>query len=158
LRKTQRLKKKAEGEVKGKSDVTKTEKPLFLKYGLNHVTELVEKKKAKLVVIAHDVDPIELVVWLPALCRKMNIPYVIVKSKARLGHLVHKKTASALAITEVRKEDFAKLDQFVQNARLQYNDNAADRKRWGGGVMGFKAQAVIKKRERAVAREQAGKL
>ena len=36
-------------------------------------------------VIAHDVDPIELVVWLPALCRKMEIPYCIVKGKARLG-------------------------------------------------------------------------
>jgi len=34
-------------------------------------------------VISHDVDPIELVVWLPALCRKMGIPYCIVKSKAR---------------------------------------------------------------------------
>eukprot|EP00438_Fugacium_kawagutii_P028064 Skav223913 [mRNA] locus=scaffold2593:161725:163960:- [translate_table: standard] len=41
-----------------------------LKYGLNHVTTLVENKMAKLVVIAHDVDPIELVCWLPALCRK----------------------------------------------------------------------------------------
>lgn len=36
-------------------------------------------------VIAHDVDPIELVVWLPALCRKMEIPYAIVKGKSRLG-------------------------------------------------------------------------
>lgn len=36
-------------------------------------------------MIAHDVDPIELVVWLPALCRKMEIPYCIVKGKARLG-------------------------------------------------------------------------
>jgi large subunit ribosomal protein L7Ae len=36
-------------------------------------------------VIAHDVDPIELVVWLPALCRKMEVPYCIVKGKARLG-------------------------------------------------------------------------
>lgn len=36
-------------------------------------------------VIAHDVDPIELVVWLPALCRKMEIPYCIVKGKSRLG-------------------------------------------------------------------------
>ncbi|XP_024178223.1 60S ribosomal protein L7a-like [Rosa chinensis] len=41
--------------------------------------------KAQLVVIAHDVDPIELVVWLPALCKKMEIPYCIVKGKARLG-------------------------------------------------------------------------
>jgi ribosomal protein L7Ae-like RNA K-turn-binding protein len=43
------------------------------------------QSKAQLVVIAHDVDPIELVVWLPALCRKMEVPYCIVKGKARLG-------------------------------------------------------------------------
>ena len=30
-------------------------------------------------VIAHDVDPIELVIWLPALCKKQGIPYCIVK-------------------------------------------------------------------------------
>lgn len=36
-------------------------------------------------VIAHDVDPIELVVWLPALCRKMEVPYCIIKGKSRLG-------------------------------------------------------------------------
>lgn len=156
--KAKRLKAKAESGVKGKADISKTEKPLFVKYGLNHVTQLVESKKAKLVVIAHDVDPIELVVWLPALCRKMDVPYVIVKSKARLGHLVHKKTTSALAITEIRKEDAAKLEQIVSNARLQFNDNAADRRRWGGGIMGVKAQAVIKKRERALAKEAASKL
>jgi ribosomal protein L7Ae-like RNA K-turn-binding protein len=46
------------------------------------------------VAIAHDVNPIELVVWLPALCRKQGIPYAIVKGKARLGALVHKKNAA----------------------------------------------------------------
>jgi large subunit ribosomal protein L7Ae len=159
--KAKRLKAKAEAGAKGKAaaaDVSKTEKPLFIKYGLNHITQLVESKKAKLVVIAHDVDPIELVVWLPALCRKMDVPYVIVKSKARLGHLVHKKTTSVLAVTEVRREDVAKLEQVVSNARLQFNDNAAERRRWGGGIMGSKAQAVIKKRERAHAREAASKV
>jgi hypothetical protein len=40
------------------------------------------------VVIAHDVDPIELVVWLPALCRKMEVPYAIVKGKSRLGAVI----------------------------------------------------------------------
>lgn len=34
-------------------------KPLFVKFGLNHVTALIEQKKAQLVIIAHDVDPIE---------------------------------------------------------------------------------------------------
>jgi len=155
--KSKRLKARAESGVKGKADISKTEKPLFVKYGLNHVTNLVESKKAKLVIIAHDVDPVELVVWLPALCRKMDVPYLIVKGKARLGHLVHKKTTSVLALTDTRKEDHAKLDQIVANARLQFNDNAADRKRWGGGIMGVKAQAVIRKRERAHARELAAK-
>ena len=46
---------------------------------------LFEKRPKQVVVIAHDVDPIELVVWLPALYRKMEIPYCIVKGKARLG-------------------------------------------------------------------------
>ena len=36
---------------------------------------------------------------------------------------------------------------------VQYNDG--DRKRWGGGIMGCKANHVIKKRERAKAREAA---
>lgn len=62
-------------------------KPLVVKYGLNHITTLVEAGKAQLVVIAHDVDPIELVVWLPALCKKMGVPYCIVK--VRHGSSVH---------------------------------------------------------------------
>jgi Ribosomal protein L7Ae/L30e/S12e/Gadd45 family len=37
-----------------------TKKPLFVKYGLNHIVALIESKKASLVVISHDVDPIEL--------------------------------------------------------------------------------------------------
>jgi large subunit ribosomal protein L7Ae len=75
-----------------------TKKLIYAKYGLNHVVALVEAKKAALVVIGHDVDPIELVIFLPALCRKMGVPYVIVKGKARLGTVVHKKTASVVAI------------------------------------------------------------
>jgi len=157
--KMQRLKAAAQEEVKGNpKQPAKTEKPMFIKQGLNHVTNLIEAKKAKLVVIAHDVDPIELVVWLPALCRKMNVPYCIVKGKARLGHLVYKKTTSCLAITDVKREDQAKLEQFVQNVRVQFNDNVAERKRWGGGIVGPKAQHVIKKRERQAARDLAAKL
>merc|ERR1712196_467169 len=31
--------------------------------------ESIEEKKAKLVIMAHDVVPIEVIVWLPALCK-----------------------------------------------------------------------------------------
>merc|ERR1712166_1080728 len=66
-------------------------KPIHVKFGLNHVTTLVEEKTAKLVVIAHDVDPIEMMCFLPALCRKSGIPYCFIRGKANLGKLVHQR-------------------------------------------------------------------
>jgi large subunit ribosomal protein L7Ae len=149
-----RLLARAAAEAKDQ-DVKQGAKPRFIKYGLNHITNLVETKKAKLVIIAHDVEPVELVVWLPALCRKMDVPYCIVKGKARLGRVVRKRTATALAVTDVNKDDLAKLDQLTQNFRVMYNDAVADRRRWGGGVMGHKAQAVIRTREKIAAKEAA---
>lgn len=152
--KKERLLKAAAAEVKAQEqDASK--KPKVVKFGLNHITSLVENKKAKLVVIAHDVDPVELVVWLPALCRKMDVPYVIVKGKARLGALVHKKNASAVAVTEVRKEHQSQLTQFVENTRSLYSDAAAATRKWGGGVMGHKAQIKVAQRQKALARERA---
>merc|ERR1712207_58957 len=108
----------------------KTKKPQVLKYGLNHVTTLVENKSAKLVVIAHDVDPIELVCWLPALCRKKEVPYCIIKGKGRLGQLVHKKAASCIALTTVAKEDQKDLDTLANNFKAQFNENAELRRKW----------------------------
>lgn len=70
-------------------------------------------------VIAHDVDPIELVVWLPALCRKMGVPYCIVKGKARLGAVVHHKTATALAITMVKNEDKHDFSKIVESIKVR---------------------------------------
>merc|ERR1719265_766388 len=137
---------------------SKSKKPQVIKYGLNHVTTLVENKTAKLVVIAHDVDPVELVVWLPALCRKKDVPYCIIKGKARLGQLVHKKTASCVAVTTVRKEDQGDLDKLASNFRGLYNDNADVRRRWGGGIYGVKSQHIIAKKEKALAIEQAKKM
>merc|ERR1712166_941334 len=137
---------------------SKSKKPQVIKYGLNHVTTLIEQKQAKLVVIAHDVDPIELVCWLPALCRKMDVPYCIIKGKSRLGQLVHKKTAACVAFTTVRQEDKADLDPLASNFKAQFNDNADVRKKWGGGIMGIKSQHVMQRREKAIQAEQAKKL
>jgi large subunit ribosomal protein L7Ae len=155
--KSKRLAGAAQSQVKGQP-LDEGKKPRFVKSGINHITSLVEKRKAKLVIIAHDVDPIELVVWLPALCRKMDVPYVIVKGKARLGHIVHKKTSTALAITDVRKEHQAQLDHILDVAKAEYADSIEARRKWGGGILGAKAQAVIKKRERAVAKDVASKV
>jgi len=120
------------------------QKPKVVKYGLNHVTSLIERRKAKLVIIPHDVDPLELVLWLPTLCRKKDIPYVIVKSKSRLGRVVHKKTASVLAITEVEQKDQANLALLVQKARDNYNGRyAVAMKTHGGKIMGHKHKTKL---------------
>jgi large subunit ribosomal protein L7Ae len=80
----------------------KANKPITLKFGLNHVTYLIEQKKAKLVLIAADVDPIETVVFLPTLCRAMGVPFAIVQNKANLGRLVGKKSATVVALTDFK--------------------------------------------------------
>lgn len=49
-----------------------------------------ETKKSQLMVTAHNLDPTELLVVLPALCRKMGVPYYITKGTVRLGCLVHR--------------------------------------------------------------------
>ncbi|CAG7977293.1 unnamed protein product [Penicillium nalgiovense] len=140
----------AVSEGKKKEDVSK--KPYNVKYGLNHVVGLVENKKASLVLIAHDVDPIELVVFLPALCRKMGVPYAIVKGKARLGTVVHKKTSAVLALTETRAEDKAEFAKLLSAIKEGYTDKYEDsRRHWGGGIMGSKANARIEKKEKALA-------
>jgi large subunit ribosomal protein L7Ae len=141
----------AEAEARAAGQEVEKKKPVVVKFGINHIATLVEEGKAQLVVIAHDVDPIELVVWLPALCRKMNVPYCIVKGKARLGTVVHKKTATALALTAVKSDDQRDLAKLVESFRAMYNDGP--RVSWGGGIMGPKAQAKQKKKEKQLAKE-----
>ncbi|CAL9091011.1 unnamed protein product [Musa hybrid cultivar] len=155
--KKERLLKRAQAEAEGKT--VEVKKPIVVKYGLNHVTYLIEQNKAQLVVIAHDVDPIELVVWLPALCRKMEIPYCIVKGKARLGAIVHKKTASVLCLTTVKNEDKLEFSKILEAIKANFNDKFDEvRRKWGGGIMGTKSQAKSKAREKLLAKEAAQRL
>ncbi|KAF5366394.1 hypothetical protein D9758_009758 [Tetrapyrgos nigripes] len=143
----------AAAEGKGKTD---TKKPLFVKYGLNHIVALVEAKKAWLVIIGHDVDPIELVVFLPALCRKMGVPYVIVKDKARLGAVVHKKTAAVVALEEVKSEDQRELATLVSAAKANFTDKYDEhRRQWGGGLRGNKSAQMLRKRAKAAGQNPA---
>ena len=56
--KKMRLKERAEERAKGKGDAP-TKRPPVVRAGTNTVTTLVEQKKAQIVLIAHDVDPLE---------------------------------------------------------------------------------------------------
>jgi large subunit ribosomal protein L7Ae len=149
--KKERLHKEATAVSEGKKKEDVSKKPYTAKYGLNHVVGLVENKKAALVLIPNDVDPIELVIFLPALCRKMGVPYAIIKGKARLGTVVHKKTAAVVALTEVRQEDKSELSKLISAIKDGYTDKHEDsRRRWGGGIMGAKANARTEKKRKAL--------
>ncbi|MCS7096085.1 MAG: 50S ribosomal protein L7Ae [Candidatus Bathyarchaeota archaeon] len=64
---------------------TKTGK---VKKGANETTKAVERAQARLVVIAEDVDPPEVVAHLPLLCDEKKIPYIYVPSKEKIGNAV----------------------------------------------------------------------
>lgn len=56
--------------------------------GTNETTKAIEKAQAKLVVIAENVEPPEVVAHLPILCEERKIPYVFVQDKAKIGSAI----------------------------------------------------------------------
>lgn len=86
----------------------------------------------------------------------MDVPYCIVKSQALLGQLVHLKHTTCVALTAVNKEHESKLASLVQTYRTMYNDSTT-LKRWGGGRLGIKTEAKLRKRANAVKKELAAK-
>jgi len=65
--------------------IEKARKTGKIEKGTNEVTKAVERGTAKMVVIAKDVSPIEIVQHLPILCKEKNIPCEEADSKQKLG-------------------------------------------------------------------------
>ena len=56
-----------------------------IRRGTNEATKSIERGIAKLVLIAEDVEPPEVVAHLPLLCEERKISYIFVPSKNQLG-------------------------------------------------------------------------
>ena len=56
-----------------------------IKKGTNEVTKNVERGVAKFVVYAGDVNPKEVIMHLPVICKEKNVPVIEVPSKEELG-------------------------------------------------------------------------
>ncbi len=65
--------------------------------GTNETTKAIERGTSKLVVIAEDVEPPEVVAHLPILCEDRHASYIFVPSKQQLGESIGIEVGSAAA-------------------------------------------------------------
>lgn len=74
--------------------------------GINEVTKHLEKGNAKVVIVAQDVEPKEIVMHLPILCKEKGIPYLEVSSKTELGKAAKLPVAaSSVAILDFGEQE-----------------------------------------------------
>jgi len=71
-----------------------------IRKGTNEATKTVERGKAKLVLIAENVIPPEVVAHLPLLCEERKVSYVYVPDKQRIGEAIGISVGSAAAAIE----------------------------------------------------------
>lgn len=82
--------------------------------GTNETTKAIERGLAKLVVIAEDTEPPEVVAHLPLLCDERKIPYVFVPSKDQIGPAIGIDVPTAAAAVIEAGEGQRILDQVTQ--------------------------------------------
>ena len=68
-----------------------------VKKGTNETTKAVERGNARLVFVAEDVQPEEIVMHLPELADEKEIPYVFVGTQDDVGHAAGLEVGSAAA-------------------------------------------------------------
>jgi large subunit ribosomal protein L7Ae len=78
-----------------------------IKKGINEATKSIERGIAKLVIIAEDVEPQEIIMYLPGLCDDKKAPYIFVPNKKDLGNAVgiERPTAAVAIIVEGKAKD-----------------------------------------------------
>ena len=86
-----------------------------LSKGANEVTKQVERGQAKLVVMAEDVSPPEILFHVPLLCENKSIPYGYISTKKELGNLVRINVGSAaIALEKLGTNNENVLDNLIK--------------------------------------------
>ncbi len=81
--------------------------------GTNETTKAVERGIAKLVIIAEDVEPPEVVAHLPIICDERSVPYVFVPTRASMGPALGIDVGSASACIVEAGDSQPLIDQVV---------------------------------------------
>ncbi|KAK2100543.1 hypothetical protein P7K49_021891 [Saguinus oedipus] len=123
--------------------------------GVNTITTLMNKK-AQLVMTAHDGDPVELAVFLPALHRKMGVPDCIIGGRQDWEVQSTRRPESLLPshrLTQKTKDLW--LSRWKLSGPITRADVDKICRHWGGSVLGSKSVAYIAKLEKAKVNELA---
>ena len=87
-----------------------------IRKGMNEVTKAIERNLAKLVVMAEDVSPPEILFHVPLLCDEKKIPYAYISTKKELGGAVRiNVSSSAIAIENVGTGNDNVLSSIIKN-------------------------------------------
>ena len=76
-----------------------------IKKGTNEVIKTIENGTSKLVVISEDVNPPEVVYFIPKLCEERKVHFAYVKRKGDLGSKVGIGSAASISIVEYGKNE-----------------------------------------------------
>ncbi|MCL4323604.1 MAG: 50S ribosomal protein L7Ae [Candidatus Thermoplasmatota archaeon] len=76
-----------------------------IKKGTNEVIKSIERGESKLVVIAEDVNPPEVVYFIPKLCEERKVPFAYVKTRAELGSKVAISSTASVSVTDIGKNE-----------------------------------------------------
>ena len=78
-----------------------------IKKGINEATKSIERGIARLVIVAEDVEPQEVIMFLPGLCDDKKAPYIFVKSKVDLGNAagIERPTAAVAIIVDGKAKE-----------------------------------------------------
>ncbi len=71
-----------------------------IRRGMNEVTKSIERVQAKLVIMAEDVSPPEILYHVPLLCEEKNVPYAYLSTKKNLGKAVNINVGSSSIAVE----------------------------------------------------------
>lgn len=97
---------KLQDQIKRGLDQIAQSRDAKIRKGMNETTKSIERGTAKLVVMAEDVTPPEILFHIPILCDEKGIPYGYVSNQQDLGKAVRiNVSASSIAVEDAGSEE-----------------------------------------------------
>ncbi|MBN1159830.1 MAG: 50S ribosomal protein L7ae [Candidatus Diapherotrites archaeon] len=86
-----------------------------IRIGINEATKAIEGNAAKLIILAEDIEPAEIAMHIPLLCKEKNIPFTYVPTKKELGAAAGIEVSTS-AIAVVKEGDKKALADIIKKA------------------------------------------